>query len=71
MSVKRFIRFEDESKTLQYGEPSSSDVKGSLEGKSVDILSGDPYGGFTKTGKQAIVKTVSFSLSLHRTVQST
>ncbi|KAH6721689.1 hypothetical protein BKA61DRAFT_729193 [Leptodontidium sp. MPI-SDFR-AT-0119] len=58
MSVKRFIRFEDESKTLQYGEPSSSDVKGSLEGKSVDILSGDPYGGFTKTGKQAIVKTL-------------
>ncbi|KAH7357288.1 hypothetical protein BKA65DRAFT_393218 [Rhexocercosporidium sp. MPI-PUGE-AT-0058] len=56
MSVKRFIRFVDESQGTRYGEPSASDVKGSLEGKLVDVLSGDPYGGFTKTGKQATVK---------------
>ncbi|KAG4435962.1 hypothetical protein IFR05_008543 [Cadophora sp. M221] len=58
MTIKRFIRFEDESKTIQYGEPSYLDVKESLTGKSVDVLSGDPYGGFTKTGKQAIVRTL-------------
>lgn len=58
MSIKRFIRFTDQSGTIQYGEPSASDVKGSLEGKSVEVLSGDPYKGFSKTGKQATIKQV-------------
>ncbi|KAG4421560.1 hypothetical protein IFR04_005287 [Cadophora malorum] len=56
MSIKRFIRFTDQSGTIQYGEPSASDVKGILEGKYVEVLSGDPYKGFSKTGKQATIK---------------
>ena len=58
MSVKRFLRFVDQSDTVQYGEPSASDVRADLEGKSVEVLSGDPYGGFSKTGKQAVIKQV-------------
>ncbi|KAK0100572.1 hypothetical protein ONS95_007030 [Cadophora gregata] len=56
MSVKRFLRFVDQSGTIQYGEPTASDIKGNLEGKSVEVLSGDPYRGLSKTGKQATIK---------------
>jgi len=56
MSVERFIRFEDESGKILYGEVSASDLKDSLEGKSVSVLAGDPFTGLSKASHTAVVK---------------
>ncbi|KUJ13599.1 fumarylacetoacetate hydrolase family protein [Mollisia scopiformis] len=56
MSVERFIRFEDEKGSILYGEVSTSDLKGSLEGKSVSILTGDPFTGLSKTTHKSVIK---------------
>jgi len=56
MSIERFIRFSDESGSVLYGEPSASDITKKIEGISVPVLSGDPFTGFTKSGKTATVK---------------
>ena len=58
MSIERFVRFVDEKGEIVFGEPSSSDVKGKLEGKSVTLLSGDPFQGFSKTTSTATITKV-------------
>jgi len=55
MSVERFIRFEDEKGTILYGEPTASDLNSDLEGKSVPVLTGDPFAGLSKAGHTAVV----------------
>lgn len=56
MSVDRFIRFEDEKGNILYGEPAASDLSGDLEGKSVSVLTGDPFAGLSSTDRTSIVK---------------
>lgn len=58
MSVDRFVRFEDEKGATVYGDLPSSLTAGNLEGKSVEVLSGDPFTGFSKSGSQATIKKV-------------
>jgi hypothetical protein len=58
MSVERFVRFVDESGATVYGELASSATASKLEGTSVSILSGNPFDGFSKTGKQSTIKKV-------------
>jgi hypothetical protein len=55
MSIERFVRFVDNSGATVYGELPSS-ATGKLEGNSVEVLSGSPFDGFAKTGKQAAIK---------------
>jgi len=50
------VRFVDEKGATSYGELPSSETTGRLEGKSVTLLSGDPFIGFSKTGKKATIK---------------
>ena len=64
MSVQRFIRFIDESGAIQYGELLSSATTSKLQGTSVEVLSGNPFNGFSKTGKQSTIKKV-WDLSSH------
>jgi len=56
MSVERFIRFVDEKGSISYGELSSSEITGKLEGKSATVLSGDPFTGLSRTGNKATIK---------------
>jgi len=55
MSVERFVRFVDESGATVYGELASS-ATGKLEGTSVSVLSGNPFEGFSNTGKQSTIE---------------
>jgi 2-keto-4-pentenoate hydratase/2-oxohepta-3-ene-1,7-dioic acid hydratase in catechol pathway len=57
MNVERFVRFVDESGATVYGELPSS-ATGKLHGTSVSVLSGNPFDGFSKTGKQSMIKKV-------------
>jgi hypothetical protein len=56
MSIKGFIRFVDERGATVYGELPPSTVK--LEGRSVNVLSGDPFRGFQKGSVEAKIKKV-------------
>ncbi|KAE9363332.1 hypothetical protein N431DRAFT_357475 [Stipitochalara longipes BDJ] len=56
MSVERFIRFVDERGSILYGELSSTEIAGKLEGKSVTILSGDPFTRLSRTDRKAAIK---------------
>jgi len=56
MSVERFIRFVDEKGSISYGELSSSEITGKLEGRSATVLSGDPFTGLSRTGNKATIK---------------
>jgi hypothetical protein len=59
MSVERFVRFIGDDGATGYGEPSSSTTTASkLEGTSVSVLSGNPFDGLSKTGKQSTIKKV-------------
>lgn len=58
MNGSNFIRFINEKGVEVYGELSSTETRGNLEGKSAAVLSGDPFTGFTKTGGQATIKKV-------------
>ena len=69
MTVERFIRFVGKNGVTSYGELPSSAIDGKLEGSTVDVLSGDPFAGLSKTGEQTTIKKVhrillSLSLSL-------
>lgn len=44
-----------------YGDLPASEVSGKLEGKTVEVLSGEPFTGFTKTGNKATIKKVRWS----------
>lgn len=61
MSITNFVRFEDERGTTVYGDLPASEVSGKLEGKTVEVLSGEPFTGFTKTGNKATIKKVRWS----------
>jgi hypothetical protein len=56
MSVERFIRFMDEKGSITYGELSSSEITGRLEGKSATVLSGNPFSGLSRTGNKATIE---------------
>lgn len=56
MSIERFIRFSDESGAIHYGELPLSDTSTKIEGLSVAVLSGDPFTGLSRSGKNATVK---------------
>jgi hypothetical protein len=58
MVVTNFVRFEDDQRNVLYGEVNSSAVDGNLEGASVTVLSGNPFTGFTSTGKESKIKNV-------------
>lgn len=58
MSLERFIRFEDERGEFLYGEVSLSDLDGSLEGKTVTVLMGEPFTGLSKSRNTSVVKKV-------------
>jgi len=58
MGATNFVRFEDDQRSILYGEVHSSAVSGNLEGASVTVLSGNPFTGFTSTGKQSKIKKV-------------
>ncbi len=58
MGVTNFVRFEDDQHNVLYGEIHSSAVGGNLEGTSVTVLSGDPFTGFSSTGKEIKTKKV-------------
>ncbi len=60
MSVSNFIRFEDEAGVVLYGEVQVPENAGKFEGTSVKVLAGDPYTGFSSTGKEAKVKKVRY-----------
>lgn len=63
MSIQRFVRFEDENSAITYGELDSLATTSKLEGLPVSVLSGNPFDGFSKTGKKATIKKVlSFPL---------
>ena len=55
MSVERFVRFVDENGAVAYGELSSSATTSKLEGISVPVLSGNPFDGFSKAGRQIVL----------------
>lgn len=55
MSISNFIRFEDESGDTLYGELSSAETTGKLEGISASVLSGEPFTGFSRTNTCATV----------------
>jgi hypothetical protein len=58
MSIERFVRFVDENGAVAYGELPLSATTSKLEGISVPVLSGNPFDGFSKAGRQAIIKKV-------------
>ena len=58
MSVERFIRFVDEKESIRYGELSSSEITGKLEGKFATVLSGDPFTGLSQTSEKATIEKV-------------
>jgi len=58
MCVGIFVRFTDEDGAMQYGELTSSATASKLEGTSTPVLSGNPFDGFSKTGKQATIKNL-------------
>jgi hypothetical protein len=64
MGVTNFVRFEDDQRNVLYGAVNSSAVSGNLEGASVTVLSGDPFTGFTSTGKESKIKKVRHNRSL-------
>jgi 2-keto-4-pentenoate hydratase/2-oxohepta-3-ene-1,7-dioic acid hydratase in catechol pathway len=55
MTVERFIRFVDGTGKVIYGEPSVAQLSDRLEGIEVEVLSGDPYTGLSRTGTKATV----------------
>jgi len=55
MSVERFVRFVDKTGKIVYGEPAASQLFDRLEGVEVDVLSGDPFTGLSKTGTRALI----------------
>jgi len=55
MSVERFVRFVDKTGKIVYGEPAASQLSDRLEGVEVDVLSGDPFTGLSKTGTRAVI----------------
>jgi hypothetical protein len=65
MSIERFVRFVDENGVTSYGELPPSKRAGRLEGSTVGLLSGDPFTGFSKTGRQTTIKKVLRSLLPH------
>lgn len=65
MSLKRFIRFEDDSGEIFYGSVSIADLEGSLEGKLVTVLTGDPFTGLSMTQRTSTVKKVSGRYFVH------
>ena len=58
MGVTNFVRFEDDQHNVLYGEVHASAVSHNLEGAFVTVLSGDPFIGFTSTGKESKIKKV-------------
>jgi hypothetical protein len=58
MSISNFIRFEDEAGVVLYGEVQLPGSVSKFEGTSVKVLAGDPFTGFTSTGKETKVKKV-------------
>jgi hypothetical protein len=64
MGITNFVRFEDDQRNVLYGEVHSSAVSGNLDGASVTVLSGNPFIGFTSTGKESKIKKVRHNPSL-------
>ena len=58
MGVTNFVRFEDDEHNVLYGEVHASAVSGNLEGASVTVLSGDPFTGFSSTGRETKIRKV-------------
>lgn len=58
MAIEMFIRFEDSSGTVRYGEISGAGEVADLPGAKVAVLAGDPFTGLSKTGEKFEVKKV-------------
>ncbi|KAJ0418019.1 fumarylacetoacetate hydrolase family protein [Aspergillus carlsbadensis] len=58
MSVSQFIRFEDPSGAVLYGEPSQEDLANGLVNATVSVLEGDPFQGLFPSGAEAKVAKV-------------
>ena len=58
MSSSNFVRFVNEEGAIVYGVLPSSETKGRLEGKSVAVVSGDPFAGFSTTENKATIVKV-------------
>jgi len=56
MAISNFVRFSDEKGAVVYGELPSPIPAGRLEGKKVELLSGNPFTGLSKTGTQVTIK---------------
>ncbi|KAK1090502.1 hypothetical protein LTR48_008176, partial [Friedmanniomyces endolithicus] len=55
MSIKSIIRFVDAEGRTCYGEPTIESLSKPLEGANVEVLSGDPFTGLSRTGSHANV----------------
>jgi hypothetical protein len=59
MSIARYLQFLDPSNEAHYGEVSDDLLaSGTLEGKEVPVLTGQPLEGFTRSGGKAIIQKV-------------
>ena len=61
MSFDRFIRFVDENNVILYGNLLEALPSEKILGLEVEILSGNPKEGFSKTSQKATVVKESFS----------
>ncbi|CZR65568.1 uncharacterized protein PAC_15468 [Phialocephala subalpina] len=64
MGIEGFVRFSDEKGEIAYGELHASATSGQLTGVEVELLSGSPFTGLSRTGAQATIQKVHYPLTV-------